>query len=59
MADLATQVQQLSGDQAALAKAGGMMLLIVFGIKAAILPLHFWLPQAYSQQPELLPLYSQ
>ena len=48
MADLATQVQQLSGDQAALAKAGGMMLLIVFGIKAAILPLHFWLPQAYS-----------
>ena len=48
MADLATQIQQLPGDQAALAKAGGMMLLIVFGIKAAILPLHFWLPQAYS-----------
>lgn len=48
MADLAVQVQQLDGDQAALAKVGGMMLLIVFGIKAAILPLHFWLPQAYS-----------
>lgn len=48
MADMATHVQQLSGDNAAIAKAGGLLLLVVFGIKAAILPLHFWLPQAYS-----------
>ncbi|EAQ30985.1 MULTISPECIES: monovalent cation/H+ antiporter subunit D [Idiomarina] len=48
MADMAVKVAQLSGDEAALARAGGFMLLAVFGIKAAILPLHFWLPQAYS-----------
>jgi multicomponent K+:H+ antiporter subunit D len=48
MADMAIKIQALSGDQAMLAKAGALMLLIVFGLKAALLPLHFWLPQAYS-----------
>lgn len=48
MADMAVKVQALTGDQAVLAKAGALMLLIVFGLKAAVLPLHFWLPQAYS-----------
>ena len=48
MADMAVKIQALSGDQAVLAKAGALMLLIVFGLKAALLPLHFWLPQAYS-----------
>ncbi|WP_404399792.1 monovalent cation/H+ antiporter subunit D [Idiomarina seosinensis] len=48
MADMALQIRELSGDSAAIAKAGSLLLLIVFGLKAAILPLHFWLPQAYS-----------
>ncbi|RUO76568.1 monovalent cation/H+ antiporter subunit D [Idiomarina tyrosinivorans] len=48
MADLSQQMSTLQGDRAALAYAGGMLLLVVFGLKSAILPLHFWLPQAYS-----------
>ncbi|EKE83629.1 monovalent cation/H+ antiporter subunit D [Idiomarina xiamenensis] len=48
IADMAQKVALLQGDDAAIAKAGALLLLVVFGIKAAILPLHFWLPQAYS-----------
>lgn len=48
MADLAVKVANLSGDDASIARAGGLLLLIVFGLKAALLPLYFWLPQAYA-----------
>lgn len=49
MADLAVKVAQVSGDNLNIVKAGGMMLLVVFGLKAAILPLCFWLPRAYAK----------
>jgi multicomponent K+:H+ antiporter subunit D len=49
MADLAVKVPQVSGEGLSIVKAGGMMLLVVFGLKAAILPLCFWLPRAYSK----------
>jgi len=49
MADLAVKVSQVSGEGLSIVKAGGMMLLVVFGLKAAILPLCFWLPRAYSK----------
>ncbi len=48
MADLAVKVPQISVENLPLVKAGGMMLLVVFGLKAAILPLCFWLPGAYA-----------
>jgi len=48
MADMAGKVASLTGDEAALARSGGLLLLIVFGLKAALLPLYFWLPQAYA-----------
>jgi len=48
MADLALRVAQLGPDEAALLKVGGMILLVVFGLKAAIVPLYMWLPGTYA-----------
>ncbi|MCG2921741.1 hypothetical protein KZ305_27030, partial [Escherichia coli] len=31
-----------------LAAAGGLLLFVVFGIKAAMLPVGFWLPKTYA-----------
>ncbi|QCF26697.1 monovalent cation/H+ antiporter subunit D [Hydrocarboniclastica marina] len=48
MADLAVQVSQATPANQALLAAGGLVLLVVFGLKAALLPLLFWLPRTYS-----------
>jgi multicomponent K+:H+ antiporter subunit D len=48
MADLALRVAQLGPQEAALFKAGAMLLLVVFGLKAAIVPLYLWLPGTYA-----------
>lgn len=51
MADLAVRVAELSPDDTALLRVGAIMLLLVFAIKAAVLPLHFWLPASYANAP--------
>lgn len=48
MADVSRILPQLEGDQHRLAVAGGLLLFVVFGIKAAILPVGFWLPKTYA-----------
>jgi multicomponent K+:H+ antiporter subunit D len=48
MADMAERVAKLSGSDATLARAGAWLLLTVFCLKAAILPLYFWLPLTYA-----------
>ncbi|MFG5407032.1 monovalent cation/H+ antiporter subunit D [Piscinibacter sakaiensis] len=48
LADLALRVPQLRGSEAALAQAGGLVLLVVFGFKAAMAPLAVWLPATYA-----------
>jgi multicomponent K+:H+ antiporter subunit D len=48
IADMAMRVTQLSDGNQLIAQAGGSLMLIVFGLKAAMLPLHFWLPQTYA-----------
>nr|WP_288499420.1 monovalent cation/H+ antiporter subunit D [uncultured Pseudomonas sp.] len=48
IADLALKVAEADPDRQHLLAAAGYLLLIVFGLKGAILPLYFWLPNAYA-----------
>ncbi|MDN3523436.1 monovalent cation/H+ antiporter subunit D [Halomonas ramblicola] len=51
MADMAVRLGELPAEREGLVVAGALMLLVVFGLKAAILPLYFWLPRAYASAP--------
>ncbi|MEY4978756.1 MAG: hypothetical protein RLZZ352_1026 [Pseudomonadota bacterium] len=48
MADVALRLGQISGDSALLARVAALLLLVVFGLKAALVPLYFWLPGTYA-----------
>jgi multicomponent K+:H+ antiporter subunit D len=48
MADMSHRVGLLQPEGQALAKIGGLLLLLVFSLKTALLPLHFWLPKTYA-----------
>ncbi len=48
MADLGLKIASLSPGQVPLLQAAGLLLLTVFGLKAAILPLFLWLPGLYA-----------
>ncbi|MCG6202098.1 monovalent cation/H+ antiporter subunit D [Psychromonas antarctica] len=47
-ADMADRIQLLSSNELLITKSGALLLLAVFGLKAAMLPVHFWLPKAYA-----------
>lgn len=47
MADLAMKVTQADPQRLGLVRVAGLLLLVVFGLKAALLPLGFWLAPAY------------
>lgn len=48
IADMAAKVAVLPEQDLALVAAAGLLLLVVFGIKAALFPLYLWMPIAYS-----------
>jgi len=48
-AHLAQLMPGLDDAQLALARTGGLLLLVVFALKAGIMPLHLWLPAAYAE----------
>jgi multicomponent K+:H+ antiporter subunit D len=50
-ADLAVRLRDVTPFDAGLARAAAMLLLVVFAIKAALLPLGFWLPETYAAAP--------
>lgn len=59
MADVARLLPTLNNDQYVLAQSGAMLLLVVFGIKAAIIPLSFWLPNTYAAAaPPVMSLFA-
>ena len=47
MADLAVKAAGVGPEQAALLRTGVALLLVVFAVKAALVPLHLWLPGTY------------
>jgi multicomponent K+:H+ antiporter subunit D len=48
MADLALRLPLITGEMALLARSAALILLLVFGVKAALVPLYFWLPATYA-----------
>ncbi|UWQ99619.1 monovalent cation/H+ antiporter subunit D [Rhodobacteraceae bacterium S2214] len=51
MADLAVRVQMFDPLESSGIRVAAVLLLMVFAIKAAIVPLHFWLPSSYAEAP--------
>ena len=51
MADLARIVPQVPAADQALLQTGAVLLLLVFAVKAVLVPLHFWLPGTYANAP--------
>ncbi len=48
IADMAVKVADLPAEREGLVMAAGLLLLLVFGLKAAMFPLYLWLPAAYA-----------
>ncbi len=51
LADLAVKLPRVPAESLGLAQAACLLLLVVFAVKAAIVPLGFWLPAAYRNAP--------
>ncbi|MEP4195352.1 MAG: monovalent cation/H+ antiporter subunit D [Aliishimia sp.] len=51
MADLANRVALIDASETVGIRVAAVLLLLVFAIKAALVPLHFWLPSSYAEAP--------
>ena len=51
MADLANRVAMIGPEDTVGIRVAAVLLLLVFAIKAALVPLHFWLPSSYAEAP--------
>jgi len=51
MADLAQRVTAIGPEETVGIRVAAVLLLLVFAIKAALVPLHFWLPSSYAEAP--------
>jgi len=48
LADLALRVPKVTAPESVVLQAAAMLLLVVFGFKAALLPMSMWLPATYA-----------
>ena len=51
MADLAQRVTLIDAEATVGIRIASVLLLLVFAVKAALVPLHFWLPSSYAEAP--------
>jgi multicomponent K+:H+ antiporter subunit D len=51
IADLGVKMASLPEGDQALARVAGVLLIIVFAVKGALVPFQFWLPATYSMAP--------
>lgn len=51
MADLAVRIATIPEGDIALIRVGAVLLMLVFAIKGALVPLQFWLPGTYANAP--------
>ena len=51
MADLAVKLPHLPAGDTALIRVAAVLLMLVFAIKGALVPLQFWLPGTYANAP--------
>jgi len=51
MAEMGLRIAQAPGENLGLIQAAAGMLLVVFCAKAAMFPLHMWLPETYARSP--------
>ena len=51
MADLAVRIAAIPEGDMALIRVGAVLLMLVFAIKGALVPLQFWLPGTYANAP--------
>ncbi|EDQ04286.1 Na(+)/H(+) antiporter subunit D [Sulfitobacter indolifex] len=51
MADLAQRVALIDAGETVGIRIAAVLLLMVFAVKAAVVPLHFWLPSSYAEAP--------
>ncbi|HEY9018010.1 monovalent cation/H+ antiporter subunit D [Thiomicrospira sp.] len=49
IADMAAKISVAPAEDLGLIAAAGLLLLVVFGVKAAMFPLYLWMPNAYAQ----------
>ena len=51
LADLAVKVAMLPAGDVAMLRVAGVLMLLVFAVKGALVPLQFWLPGTYANAP--------